>query len=133
MDWSIILHTIAEAGNAAAPVIASGIMVLVGVVFYQLTGFLPGFVRAYIEKVYRDNEAKMSEGITRALRNGIATAMARGMHGGDALSYAIDHAIKTRPEAVAHFKQTSNMDRQSLAVMAEAQAVDLGLKAAVKP
>ena len=128
MDWMLILDLIGQAGMSAAPVIATIIMTLAGVVFYQLTGLLPGFVRAYVEKVYRDKEALFRDAITKALINGITAAVARGKRGRDALTEAIDHAVKTNPEGVAHFQQTSNMDRQTLLTMAERAAVDLGLK-----
>ena len=128
MTWDTILQFIAEAGQAVAPIIANAVMLIAGVLFYRATGFLPGFVRAYVERAYREKESLFRDSITRALRNGITAAVARGKAGPDALQEAIDHALKTQPDAVAHFARTSNMDRQVLGVMAEREAVDLGHK-----
>ena len=128
MSWDTVLQYVAEAGHALAPVIANVVMLIAGVLFYRATGFLPGFVRAYVEKAYRDKEALFRDSITRALRNGITAAVARGKTGPDALSEAIDHAMKSNPDAVAHFVRTSNMDRETLRVMAERESVDLGHK-----
>lgn len=122
MDMTTIAQMLADAGSTLAPWVATVVMALIGALFYRATAFLPGFARAYIEGVYRANEARMRDSITRALRNGIDTAMVKGFHGGDVLSYAIDHAVRTNPEAVAHFKATSGMDRQSLEVMAQGLA-----------
>lgn len=128
MDWNTILQVIADAGHAVAPVIANVVMLVAGVLFYRATGFLPGFVRAYVERAYREKEALFRDSITRALRNGITAAVSRGKTGPDALQEALDHAMKSNPEAVAHFTRTSNMDRETLRVMAERESIDLGMK-----
>lgn len=129
MDWNTIMQFVADAGMAVAPVVASGVMLIIGTLFYRATGLLPGFVRAYIERAYREREAIMRDSITRALRNGITAAVSRGVSRKDALQEALDHAMKSTPEAVAHFAKTSNMDREVLLTMAEREAVDLGIKA----
>lgn len=129
MDWNTILQFVAEAGSAVAPVVASGVMLIIGTLFYRATGLLPGFVRAYIERAYREREAIMRDSITKALRNGITSAISRGASRPDALQEALDHAMKSTPDAVAHFAKTSNMDRGVLMTMAEREAVDLGIKA----
>lgn len=127
MDWQTILNAVESAGVAAAPVIASILMAIIGAVFAQLVGYLPGFVRAYVERAYREREAIMAEAVRKALVNGIKAALKRGVSGPDVLQEAIDHALKTTPESVAHFARTSNMDRASLGIMAEGAALDLGI------
>lgn len=129
MDWNTILQFVAEAGHAIAPIIASGLMLIVGTLFYRATGLMPGFVRAYVERAYREREAIMRDSITKALRNGITAAMSRGVSRKDALQEALDHALKTQPDAIKHFAATSNLDRDVLLTMAEREAVDLGIKA----
>ena len=128
MDWTIILDFVAQAGFALAPIIATVVMLIVGTLFYRLTGLLPGFVRAYVEKAYRDREAMFRDSITKAINNGVTTAVNRGKRGKDALQDAVDHAMRTNPEAAKHFMATSNMSRDTLGVMAERAAVDLGIK-----
>lgn len=128
MDWTLLLNYVAEAGIALAPIVASGVMLVVGLVFYQLTGFLPGIVRAYIERIYREKESLFRDSITKALINGIKSAVKGGLSGEDALQAAIDHALKTQPEGTSHFMRTSNMDRETLRTMAAAQAVDLNIQ-----
>lgn len=123
-----ILDFVAQAGIALAPVIASALMLIVGTLFYRLTGLLPGFVRAYIEKAYREKEAMFRASIQQAIVNGITAAVSRGKTGRDALSDALAHVLKTQPDAVRHFANTSNMDDQVLLTMAERAAVDLGVK-----
>ena len=127
MDWTSILAAIEAAGVAAAPVVASILMAIIGAVFAQLVGHLPGFLRAYVERAYREREVIMADAIRKALVNGLKAALKRGASGPDALQEAIDHALKTTPESVAHFARTSNMDRASLGVMAEGAALDLGI------
>jgi len=127
MDWTSILAAIEAAGVAAAPVVASILMAIIGAVFAQLVGHLPGVVRAYVERAYREREALMADAIRKALVNGLKAALKRGASGTDALQEAIDHAMRTTPESVAHFARTSNMDRASLGVMAAGAAVDLGI------
>ena len=128
MDWTIILDFAAQAGFALAPIIATVVMLIVGTLFYRLTGLLPGFVRAYVERAYREREAMFRDGITKAITNGVAAAAHRGKRGPDVLQEAVDHAMRSNPEAVAHFSKTSNMSRDTLGVMAERAAVDLGIK-----
>lgn len=128
MDWNIILDLVAQAGTALAPIIATVVMLIVGTLFYRLTGLLPGFVRAYVEKVYRDREAMFRDSITKAITNGVAAAAHRGKRGQDVLQEAVDHAMRTNPDAVQHFMATSNMTRQTLETMAERAAVDLNVK-----
>lgn len=127
MDWQTILNAVESAGVAAAPVIASILMAIIGAVFAQLVGHLPSFIRAYVERAYREREALMADAIRKALVNGLKAALKRGASGTDALQEAIDHAMRTTPESVAHFARTSNMDRASLGVMAAGAAVDLGI------
>ena len=124
MDWTIILDFIAQAGTALAPIIATVVMLIVGTLFYRLTGLLPGFVRAYVERAYREREAMFRDAIT----NGVTTAVSRGRKGRDVLQEAVDHAMRTNPDAVQHFMKTSGMNRDTLGVMAERAAVDLGIK-----
>ena len=128
MDWAIILDFVAQGGIALAPIIASGVMLVVGVLFYRLTGFLPGFARAYVERAYREKEALFRDAITRAIVNGVTAAANRGKTGRDVLQEAVDHAMRTNPEGVQHFMQTSGMNRRTLETMAERAAVDLGVK-----
>ena len=128
MDWNTILDLVAQAGFALAPIIATVVMLIVGTLFYRLTGLLPGFIRAYIEKAYRDREAVFRDAITKAITNGVTTAVNRGKRGKDVLQEAVDHAMRTNPDAVQHFMATSNMSRDTLGVMAERAAVDLGIK-----
>ena len=128
MDWTIILDFVAQAGFALAPIIATVVMLIVGTLFYRLTGLLPGFVRAYVEKAYRDREAMFRDAITKAITNGVTTAVNRGKRGRDVLQEAVDHAMRTNPDAVQHFMATSGMNRDTLGVMAERAAVDLGIK-----
>ena len=127
MDWTIILDFAAQAGIALAPIISTVVMLIAGTLFYRLTGLLPGFVRAYVEKAYRDREAVFRDAITKAITNGVTTAVNRGKRGRDVLQEAVDHAMKTNPEGVAHFMETSGMTRGTLEVMAESAAVDLGV------
>ena len=119
MDWTIILDFAAQAGFALAPIIATVVMLIVGTLFYRLTGLLPGFVRAYVEKAYREREAMFRDSVEKAIINGVSAALKRGSSGEDALQQAVDHAIKSNPDAVAHFSKTSNMDRAVLLTMAE--------------
>ena len=128
MDWTIILDFIAQAGTALAPIIATVVMLIVGTLFYRLTGLLPGFVRAYVERAYREREAMFRDAITKAITNGVTTAVSRGRKGRDVLQEAVDHAMRTNPDAVHHFMTTSGMNRDTLGVMAERAAVDLGIK-----
>ena len=128
MDWTIILDFVAQAGTALAPIISTVVMLIAGTLFYRLTGLLPGFVRAYVEKAYRDRAAVFRDAITKAITNGVTTAVNRGKRGRDVLQEAVDHAMRTNPEAVQHFTATSNMSRDTLGVMAERAAVDLGIK-----
>lgn len=127
MDWNTILHYAAEFGTAAIPVIGTVLMALLSAVFYQLVGYLPGFVRAYVERAYREKEAIMRQSIERALLNGLNAAIARGRRGDDALSEALDHAMRTNPQNVQHFMQTSNMSRDTLATQAKGLALDNGI------
>lgn len=122
-----ILHYAAEFGTAAIPVIGTVLMALLSAVFYQLVGYLPGFVRAYVERAYREKEAIMRAAIERALLNGLNAAIAKGRSGNDALSEALNHAIKTQPEGIQHFMRTSNMTRDTLATQAEGLALDHGI------
>ena len=128
MDWTIILDFAAQAGFALAPIIATVVMLIVGTLFYRLTGLLPGFIRAYVEKAYRDREAMFRDSVEKAITNGVAAAAHRGKRGRDVLQEAVDHAMRSNPEAVQHFMATSNMSRDTLGVMAERAAVDLGIK-----
>lgn len=128
MDWTVILDLIAQGGIAIAPYIASAVMLVVGVLFYRLTGFLPGFARAYIERAYREKEALFRDAITKAIVNGVTAAVSRGTRGRDVLQEAVDHAMRTNPEGVQHFMATSGMTRQTLETMAERAAVDLNVK-----
>lgn len=128
MDWTIILDFAAQAGFALAPIIATVVMLIVGTLFYRLTGLLPGFVRAYVEKAYRDREAGFRDSVEKAINKGVKAAVNRGKRGRDVLQEAVDHAIRTNPDAVQHFTETSNMSRDTLGVMAESAAVDLGIK-----
>ena len=128
MDWNIILDFVAQAGTALAPIIATVVMLIVGTLFYRLTGLLPGFVRAYVEKAYRDREAMFRDSITKAINNGVAAAAHRGKRGQDVLQEAVDHAMRSNPEGVHHFMATSGMTRQTLETMAERAAVDLNVK-----
>ena len=127
MDWNTILHYAAEFGTAAIPVIGTVLMALLSAVFYQLVGYLPGFVRAYVERAYREKEAIMRQSIERALLNGLNAAIARGRRGDDALSEALDHAMRTNPQNVQHFMRTSNMSRETLATQAKGLALDHGI------
>lgn len=127
MDWNTILHYVAEFGTAAVPVIGTVLMALLSAVFYQLVGYLPGFVRAYVERAYREKEAIMRQSIERALLNGLNAAIARGRRGDDALSEALDHAMRTNPQNVQHFMRTSNMSRETLATQAKGLALDNGI------
>ena len=127
MDWTIILDLVAQAGFALAPIIATVVMLIMGTLFYRLTGLLPGFVRAYVEKAYRDREATFRDSITKAITKGVKAAVNRGKRGQDVLQEAVDHAMRTNPDAVQHFTETSNMSRDTLCVMAESAAVDLGI------
>ena len=95
MDWTIILDFAAQAGFALAPIIATVVMLIVGTLFYRLTGLLPGFVRAYVEKAYRDREAMFRDGVEKAITNGVAAAAHRGKRGRDVLQEAVDHAIRS--------------------------------------
>ena len=128
MDWTIILDFVAQAGTALAPIIATVVMLIVGTLFYRLTGLLPGFVRAYVEKAYRDREAMFRDAITKAIINGVTAAANRGKTGRDVLREAVDHAMRSNPEGVQHFMTTSGMTRQTLETMAERAAVDLNVK-----
>lgn len=128
MDWTVILDLIAQGGIAIAPYIASAVMLVVGVLFYRLTGFLPGFARAYVERAYREKEALFRDAITKAIVNGVTAAANRGKTGRDVLQEAVDHAMRTNPEGVQHFMATSGMTRQTLETMAERAAVDLNVK-----
>ena len=128
MDWTIILDFIAQAGTALAPIIATVVMLIVGTLFYRLTGLLPGFVRAYVERAYREREAMFRDSVEKAIINGVAAAVSRGRKGRDVLQEAVDHAMRTNPDAVQHFMATSGMNRDTLGVMAERAAVDLGIK-----
>ena len=58
----------------------------------------------------------------------MTTAVSRGRKGRDVLQEAVDHAMRTNPDAVQHFMATSGMNRDTLGVMAERAAVDLGIK-----
>ena len=127
MDWNTILHYAAEFGTAAIPVIGTVLMALLSAVFYQLVGYLPGFVRAYVERAYREKEAIMRQSIERALLNGLNAAIARGRRGDDALTEALDHAMRTNPQNVQHFMRTSNMSRETLATQAKGLALDNGI------
>ena len=127
MDWTIILDFLAQAGVALAPIIATVVMLIVGTLFYRLTGLLPGFVRAYVERAYREKEALFRDAITKAIVNGVAAAVSRGTRGRDVLQEAVDHAMRSNPEGVQHFMTTSGMSRDTLGVMAERAAVDLGI------
>ena len=69
MDWNIILDFVAQAGTALAPIIATVVMLIVGTLFYRLTGLLPGFVRAYVERAYREKEALFRDAISQFYRN----------------------------------------------------------------
>ena len=102
MDWTIILDSIAQAGTALAPIIATVVMLIVGTLFYRLTGLLPGFVRAYVEKAYRDREAMFRDAITKAITTGVAAAARRGKRGQDVLQMAVDHAMRSNPKNVAY-------------------------------
>lgn len=133
MDWNTVLHYAAEAGTAAIPVIASVAMALLSAVFYQLVGHLPGFVRAYVERAYREKEAMMRQSIERALLNGLNAAIATGRTGNDALSDALDHAMRTNPQGVQHFMRTSNMTRATLAQQAVGLARDRGIAVEIEP
>lgn len=128
MNWNIIIDFAAQAGTALAPIIATVVMLIVGTLFYRLTGLLPGFVRAYVEKAYRDREAMFRDGVEKAITNGVAAAAHRGKRGQDVLQEAVDHAMRSNPEGVHHFMATSGMTRQTLETMAERAAVDLGIK-----
>ena len=128
MDWTIILDFVAQAGTALAPIIATVVMLIVGTLFYRLTGLLPGFVLAYVERAYREKEALFRDAITKAIVNGVTAAANRGKRGRDVLQEAVDHAMRTNPEGVQHFMKTSGMTRNTLATMAERAAVDLGIK-----
>lgn len=128
MDWNTILHFIAEGATALVPVAGLIISLLVGAVFYQLTGFLPGFVRAYVDRAYREKEAIIRQSIERALLNGLNAALTRGRRGDDALTEALDHAMRTNPEGVQHFMQTSNMTRDTLKTQAAGLAYDKGIE-----
>ena len=128
MDWTIILDFAAQAGTALAPIIATVVMMIVGTLFYRLTGLLPGFVRAYVERAYREKEALFRDAITKAIVNGVTAAVSRGTRGRDVLQEAVDHAMRSNPEGVQHFMATSNMTRQTLETMAERAAVDLNVK-----
>ena len=128
MDWTIIIDFAAQAGTALAPIIATVVMLIVGTLFYRLTGLLPGFVRAYVERAYREKEALFRDAITKAIVNGVTAAVSRGTRGRDVLQEAVDHAMRTNPEGVQHFMKTSGMTRNTLATMAERAAVDLGIK-----
>ena len=75
-----------------------------------------------------DREAMFRDSITKAITNGVTTAVNRGKRGRDVLQEAVDHAMRTNPDAVQHFMATSNMSRDTLGVMAERAAVDLGIK-----
>lgn len=121
------LHYAAEFGTAAVPVIGAILMGLLSAVFYQLVGYLPGFVRAYVERAYREKEALMRQAIERALLNGLNAAIAKGRSGNDALSEALDHAMRTNPQNVQHFMRTSGMTRETLATQAEGLALDRGI------
>ena len=103
-------------------------MLIVGTLFYRLTGLLPGFVRAYVERAYREKEAIFRDAITKAIVNGVTAAANRGKTGRDVLQEAVDHAMQSNPEGVAHFTATSGMNRRTLETMAERAAVDLGIK-----
>ena len=70
MDWTIILDFVAQAGTALAPIIATVVMLIVGTLFYRLTGLLPGFVRAYVERAYREKEALFRDAITKRVNGG---------------------------------------------------------------
>lgn len=128
MDWTIILDFAVQAGTALAPIIATVVMLIAGTLFYRLTGLLPGFVRAYVERVYREKEALFRDAITKAIINGVTAAASRGKTGRDVLQEAVDHAMRTNPEGVQHFRRTSGMNRRTLETMAERAAVDLGVK-----
>ena len=128
MDWTIILDFVAQAGTALAPIIATVVMLIVGTLFYRLTGLLPGFVRAYVERAYREKEALFRDAISKAIVNGVTAAVSRGTRGRDVLQEAVDHAMRSNPEGVQHFMTTSGMSRDTLGVMAERAAVDLGIK-----
>ena len=128
MDWTIILDFVAQAGTALAPIIATVVMLIVGTLFYRLTGLLPGFVRAYVERAYREKEALFRDAITKAIVNGVTAAVSRGTRGRDVLQEAVDHAMRSNPEGVQHFMTTSGMTRQTLETMAERAAVDLNVK-----
>ena len=128
MDWTIILDFVAQAGTALAPIISTVVMLIVGTLFYRLTGLLPGFVRAYVERAYRDREAGFRDSVEKAIINGVAAAAHRGRRGRDVLQEAVDHAMRTNPDAVQHFMATSGMTRQTLETMAERAAVDLNVK-----
>lgn len=126
-------HYLAEFGTAAIPVIGTVLMALISAVFYQLAGYLPGFVRAYVERAYREKEAIMRQSIERALLNGLNAAIAKGRRGDDALSEALDHAMRTNPNNVQHFMRTSNMTRDTLATQAQGLALDHGIPLVDEP
>ena len=128
MDWQFVLNGIEAVGVAAAPAIATILMAILGAVFAQLVGYLPGFVRAYVERAYREREAIMADAIRKALVSGIKAALKRGRSGRHALQEAIATAHRTTPESIAHFERTSGMDRQSLLTMAEGAAFDERIK-----
>ena len=132
MDWTIIIDFVAQAGTALAPIIATVVMLIVGTLFYRLTGLLPGFVRAYVERAYREKEALFRDAITKAIVNGVTAAVSRGTRGRDVLQEAVDHAMRSNPEGVQHFMATSGMTRQTLETMAERAAVDLNVKLEAK-
>ncbi len=64
----------------------------------------------------------------RASKDTVTSAANRGKTGRDVLQEAVDHAMRTNPEGVAHFTATSGMTRGTLETMAERAAVDLGIK-----
>ena len=121
------LHYVATFGDAAAPIIATIIASILSMLFARAVSYLPPFIRTYAEKIYREKEALFKQNITDAIRNGITTAMAKRLNGGDALSFAIDHAIRSNPEAYQHFRDTSNMTRETLGVIAGAEGLKLGI------
>ena len=127
MDWSVITSWLFEVGVMLLPYVASAAMFVIGTLAYQLIGRLPSFLRVYAEKVYRDKEADMRRAIEQALLNGLNAALKRGRRGDDALSEAIDHAMRTNPDGVLHFTTTSGMSRDTLKTQAAGLAAATGV------
>lgn len=127
MDWNSIANGVFEVGITLLPYVTSAVMFVVGTLVFQLIGRLPAFMRVYAEKVYRDKEADMRHAIEQALLNGLNAAIKRGRRGDDALSEAIDHAMRTNPDGIQHFTTTSGMTRDTLKTQAAGLAAATGV------